>query len=333
MKVFVKCVYLFNERLGLHSDSKNASQNKQDKYRYFSKTIRGVIMDSALILRKKVEKNEILSEKSICELLTSSQLIDKLIREWIEHPLFVVFRIVGLSEIPYSETLPYTQNLLSYINRKIATEDGFSCLGGKEEIVPCYNAMLLEAYCRLGLSQSQQVKNALNWIKSYQLFDRNQISAWKYDGVCKHGGCLGKTPCYIGIGKTVRALITYAEFSKERDNEVEELLDQGSQYMLRHQMYQRLSNQKPISAHITDIMMPQNYALSLTDLVYIIGKQSLANRQKAQTLMRLLQEKQVSDGQWKIDYIYSYKGYVAFESRRKASEWISFLFATWLQKK
>ena len=58
-------------------------------------------------------------------------------------------------------------------------------------------------------------------------------------------------PCYIGIGKTVRALITYWEFTKGRDREVAWLIDKGTDYMLKHNMYQRLSNGKPISAHIT----------------------------------------------------------------------------------
>ena len=69
-------------------------------------------------------------------------------------------------------------------------------------IVPCYNAMLLEAFTRLGKADSQDVQNALGWIKEYQVFDRNQQTRWKYDGICKHGGCMKATPCYIGIGKT-----------------------------------------------------------------------------------------------------------------------------------
>lgn len=49
-------------------------------------------------------------------------------------------------------------------------------------------------------------------------------------------------------------------------------------------------------------------------------------------LLHLLQEKQIAENQWKIDYLYSYKGYVGFESKRKASEWVSALFPIWLSK-
>lgn len=289
-------------------------------------------MDTALTLRVTCEQGKCLENDQISSLLSQSALVRKLTADFVDHPLFAVFRVMGLSEISYMERLPYTQKMVDYINRNIATKQGFSCLGGIEEIVPCYNAMLLEAYCRLGLAESKEAQAALSWIEQYQLFERNQTTSWPHKGVCKHGGCLGKTPCYIGIGKTVRALITYSEFVKNENQNVEKLLMQGTDYMLRHKMFQRLSDDKPISSHITDIMFPQNYALSLTDLTYIVGKRRLAVNKDSTALLRLLQEKQIAANQWKIDYLYSYKGYVGFDSKRKASEWVSTLFPIWLSK-
>lgn len=287
-------------------------------------------MDTALILRIASEKNEYLEDNEISSLLSQSALVEKLTADFMDNPLFAVFRVMGLSEIPHIETLLYTQKMIDYINRNIATQQGFSCLGGVEEIVPCYNAMLLEAYCRLGLAASKEAQAALSWIEQYQLFERNQTTSWPHKGICKHGGCLGKTPCYIGIGKTVRALVTYSEWVKQENQEVESLLMQGTDYMLRHKMFQRLSDGRPISPHITDIMFPQSYALSLTDLTYIVGKRQLTTHENSMALLRLLQEKQITAGQWKIDCLYSYKGYIGFETRRKASEWISVLFPIWL---
>jgi hypothetical protein len=287
-------------------------------------------VDTALTLRIAYENNKRLADHEISHMLSKSKVVDRLTGDFIEQPLFAVFRIMGLSEIPYIEGLTYTKCLIEYINRDIATPEGFSCLGGVEEIVPCYNAMLLEAYCRLGLTGTKEVQAALTWIRRYQLFERGQTTLWPHKGVCKHGGCLGKTPCYIGIGKTIRALVTYSECTGHEDSEVERMLAHGIDYMLRHKMYQRLTNEKPISAHITDIMIPQNYAISLTDLAYIVAKKRLTYEPDCAQLLHLILEKQTADKQWKIDYIYNYKGYVGFESRRKASEWISALFPIWL---
>lgn len=276
------------------------------------------------------ESKQPLTEEKILDLLNQSNIVAKLTDDYIEHPLFAVFRIVCLSEIPYVKKLPYTQRLVTYINQNIATAEGFSCLGGIKELVPCYNAMLLEAYSRLGMAASSEVQAALRWIKQYQLFERNQSTSWPFDGVCKHGGCLGAIPCYIGVGKTVRALITYMEFIQQEDKDVESLVIQGVEYMLRHKMFQRLSDGKPISSHITDIMFPQSYALSLTDLVYIVGKRQLGYNENVAPILAMLKEKEVKENQWKIGYIYNYKGYISFDGRRKASEWISYLYSQWL---
>jgi hypothetical protein len=46
--------------------------------------------------------------------------------------------------------------------------------------------------------------------------------------------------------------------------------------------------------------------------------------------MKLIISKQISENQWKIDYRYTYMGYVGFETKTKASNWISNLFPLWL---
>lgn len=283
-------------------------------------------MDTALLLRMKFDKGEFISDSEIDTLLNQSRVVEKLTKDYEENAFFHIFRVMCLSEIPYAERLPYTQKVMDFISKYLSLPEGFSYTGNVNYIVPCYNAMLLESYTRLGKKDSKEVQNALNWIKQYQVFDRNQSTSWKYDGICKHGGCMNAVPCYIGIGKTVRALITYAEFINHSDKEVETLIEKGSSYMLRHNMLQRLSNHAPISAHITDIMFPQAYMLSVTDLVYIAGKANLWTDNGTQELKELIGRKAYDKNSWKIDYIYSHKGYKAFDTKRKTSEWVDYIF-------
>lgn len=283
------------------------------------------MMDTALQLRIKFDDKESLADNEIDLLLAESKVVQKLTSSYEENAFFNLFRLICLSEIPYAERLPYTQNVIAFISSHLSLPEGFSYTGNVDYIVPCYNAMLLEAYTRLGKAASQEVQNALKWIKQYQVFARSQTTSWKYDGICKHGGCMNAVPCYIGIGKTVRALITYAEYTNHSDKTVEALIEKGTEYMLRHNMYQRLSNHAPISAHITDIMFPQAYMLSLTDLVYIAGMAKLWSDTRTDALRDLIDHKacDCSKDKWKIDYVYSHKGYKAFDTKGKASEWIS----------
>lgn len=208
-------------------------------------------------------------------------------------PLGKIFALIGLSEIPYTEQLPFTQELIAFVNRQLATAEGFSYTGKSEEIVPCYNALLFEAYCRLGLGHSKEAESALSWIKQYQVFDRNQKTAWPHKGICKFGGCMKKVPCFIGIGKTVRALLTYQDLVDPNDEKVNDMIHLGLEYMLQHKMFRRLSNGQPISAHITESMFPQSYHLSLTDLVYIIQKSQSANDPRATDLLQLIAKKEL----------------------------------------
>ncbi|WP_373143893.1 MULTISPECIES: hypothetical protein [Enterococcus] len=282
-------------------------------------------MDSALVLRMKVDQNKEISEPF--DYLDHSDIIKNYAKMTKLKPLGKIFALIGLAEIPYAEKLPITQELLAFVNQNLSTSEGFSFTGKLEEIVPCYNAMLFEAYCRLGLGKSSEAQNALQWIKQYQVFDRQQKTTWPHKGICKFGGCMMKVPCYIGIGKTMRALLTYQEKVDPHDEKVNALIEQGVDYMLQHNLYQRLSTGQPISPHITESMFPQSYVLSLTDLVYIIEKSQHTTDPRAHDLLQLIHQKKTKTGGWKIDYIYKYAGYLPFENRRKDSEWITYLYS------
>ena len=282
-------------------------------------------MDSALVLRMKVDQNKEISDSF--DYLDHSDIIKNYAKMTKLKPLGKIFALIGLAEIPYAEKLPITQELLAFVNQNLSTSEGFSFTGKLEEIVPCYNAMLFEAYCRLGLGKSSEAQNALQWIKQYQVFDRQQKTTWPHKGICKFGGCMMRVPCYIGIGKTMRALLTYQEKVDPHDEKVNALIEQGVDYMLQHNLYQRLSTGHPISPHITESMFPQSYVLSLTDLMYIIEKSQYTTDPRAHGLLQLIHQKKTKTGGWKIDYIYKYAGYLPFENRRKDSEWITYLYS------
>ncbi|MDH6364075.1 hypothetical protein M2139_001060 [Enterococcus sp. PF1-24] len=197
-------------------------------------------MDSALKLRMLVDSGEVVADPS--SFLSESELIKKFADLENLTTLGKIFALIGVAEIPFSYELKFVQELVTFINENVATESGFSITGKKEGIVPCYNAMLLEAYIRLGLGATKQAKSALKWITTYQVFERNQKIVWQYDGICKYGGCMKNVPCYIGIGKSVRAFLTYKEKVTDDNLVVNDLIQQGLAYMLKHKMFKRLSS-------------------------------------------------------------------------------------------
>lgn len=287
-------------------------------------------MDTALYLRQAVEAKSILDDQEIDCLLISSEILKRIFQAEISpaNPILsYLFKLVACAEIPFSERCSETQEILTYISQHAATPQGFAYTGRVRDIVPCYNAMALEAYCQLGLADSEEAQHALDWIKNYQIFARNETTTWSEDGICQHGGCLRQTPCYIGIGKSMRALIAYDEQVSGADKVVKTLISKGIAYMLQHHMFLRLSEDKPISQHITENVLPQNYFLSMTDLLNILGKTGKVADPRATKLLDVYTSKKDN---LKIEFIYKYAGYTSFENRRVKSEWLNYLYPLWL---
>jgi hypothetical protein len=68
-------------------------------------------MDTALALRLAIEEKRSPDGYEVTNLLNQSKLVSKLTDDFIDNPLFVVFRLLGLSEIPFTQDLPYTKKI------------------------------------------------------------------------------------------------------------------------------------------------------------------------------------------------------------------------------
>lgn len=226
-------------------------------------------MDDALLLKMEFDNGRELTDETISSLLFSSELIQSLTSEFSKNSLYPIWRLLALSEIPYAGRLKYTQDLLQYIEKTYATSDGFSITGKSEDMLPCYNAMIVEAYSKLGFADNHYIKCAVEWIKNYQVFERSEKTLWLGVGSTKYGGCLKAIPCYIGIAKSVKALLYYHNASTVQDDKVREIIIKGTDYLLQHNLYQRLTNNEPITKHILDIAFPQSYQLNIVELIDI----------------------------------------------------------------
>lgn len=289
-------------------------------------------MDSALVLKIKYDNENKLGDDLIDNLLLSSELIASITKESSDKSLYLIWRIIALSEIPYSNRLKYTQDILEDIERKYATWKGFSITGISDGILPCYNAMLIEAYSKLGYYDKTSVKNAVEWIKRYQVFNRIDKSEWSGKGIKKYGGCMKSVPCYIGIVKSVKALIYYSLYSNVEDNEIDQLIKNGMEYILSHRLFQRLSNTEPITKHILDIAYPPSYQLNIIELLDITYMTGNINHPNVQEAIRFVKAKIKKDNNWRINYIYKTDGYVSFDKRGSKGEWVSYLLEKYLKQ-
>ena len=280
-------------------------------------------MDTALKLKIDLDNGVNVSSIDALQYLNQSELVRKLTFDLKDSPLFYVWRIIALSEIPFSRHLEYTKNLIDRIYEKLSTSFGFSLSGDEKNFLPCYNAMLISALCRLGRANDRQVKNALDWIMTYQPMERGievSIPNFRFD---RFGGCFNKTPCYIGLAKSVIALSEYKQSTG--DNTVNQKLEQGIEYLLKHHLLKRLSKDQPITGHILDISFPESYHLNIVELIRFAGKADLLNDNRTNEAIKYLEEKKLKDGGWKVTYRYKADGYTLFDEGKKYGEWVSYI--------
>ena len=276
-------------------------------------------MDTALELRIGIDSGQKISDLQIFEKLQRSVLVNELTSVLPEKPLALIWRLIAMSEIPYSNKLDYTQKLISKVYERLATPFGFSLSGDEIMFLPCYNAMIAKALCRLGRANDSQVRNAVEWINTNQPMQKGQkveIPNFAFD---KYGGCFKKTPCYIGLAKSVFALQEFKEQTREK--KYDKSLEKGTAYILEHKFFKRLSKDEPITKHITDISFPETYHLNVIELLRFASKANLLQNEKTTDLINYINSRQTKEGKWKNNYIYKSEGYVIFDKAKKESGW------------
>jgi len=283
-------------------------------------------MDTALELRITFDNGKIKNYEQAHELLEESELVHELTSSFERKPLYAVWRVIALSEIPFTSSLNYTKEVIEYIVDNLATQNGFSLTGKETDILPCYNAMLIEAFSKLGHAKLPAVQKAVNWIKKYQPFERGITNYWAGAGVKKHGGCYKTTPCYIGVAKSVKALIAYNTATNYQDTEIIFLITKGMNYILKHELYKRLTNKEPINNHILDLAFPASYQLNIVELLEMAYATGNLKTESCKSALEFLNNKKTKDGYWKINYVYKSDGYVSFDKRAKRADWMTYLF-------
>ena len=284
-------------------------------------------MDAALELRIAFDNGDIRNIDGAKPFLEKSDLVRRLTEAFVPKPLYAIWRIIALSEIPFASTLSYTNYVIEYIEKHLTTQAGFTLTGKETDLLPCYNAMIIEAFSKLGRGDAPSVKNAVEWIKEYKPFERNMLSQWYGTGAKKYGGCLKATPCFIGLVKSLKALDAYHCAICRKDEQISAIVSKGMDYILKHELYKRLSNKEPINSHILDLAFPASYQLNIVELFELAHRTGNIHNEGCKSALAYISSKITIDGYWKINYIYKSDGYVSFDKRGEKADWLTYLFS------
>ena len=292
-----------------------------------------MIQDSALILKKAYEKGENVSIKEAKEILAQSELIGRLLTDPKRKPNTFVglrayeWRLLELSEIPFTHTLEKAQKWLELLIDKSYMPEGFSLTKDKDGLLACHNAMITTTLLKMEYDDKDKINAGISWILNYQSVGRDKECKWTgSDLFTRFGGCMKKIPCFYGVVKSMAALTEYKKRfggSKKLDNK----LNQGLEYILKHKVFKRLSTGKPIEPSIIENFYPYTYKSNIIEILSLLKANGLLGDERCSEAIEILKQKQRPDGFWQTDRSYMKTSWVDFDKPKKPGSWISYVIS------
>ena len=292
-----------------------------------------MIEDTALSLKKAYETGENISIKEAQNMLEQSELIKRLLETPKRPPVTFVgiraleWRLLELSEIPFTNTLEKVQDWIDVLVDKSYIGEGFSLEGKKDHSLACHNALITTILLKMEYDDREKIDAGIDWILKYQSVERGKECTWPgKDLYTRFGGCMKKVPCFYGVVKSMIALTEYKNRfggAKEIDNK----LSQGLEYILQHRVYKKLSADKPIEDSIILNFYPYTYRSNIIEILSLLKANDLIGDERCQDAIKILKDKQRSDGFWQADTSYMKSAWIDFDIPKKPGLWISYIIS------
>lgn len=290
-----------------------------------------MIEDSALTLKRFHEKGNTIPINEAQKMLQKSELLDKLFQTPERSPdTFVglrnyLWRLLELSEIPYTHTLEKVHKWINLLVDRSYIQEGFALEGKQDHLLACHNALITTILIKMDYDDKEKIDAGINWILEYQSVERGIESKWPgKDLYTRFGGCMKTIPCYYGVVKSMIALTEYKkrfESLKLIDNK----LNMGLDYILKHTVYKKLSTGEPIEVSIIQNFYPYTYKSNVIEILSLLKVNGLMNDKRCTDALNILRNKQRKDGYWQADTSYMKSAWIDFDTPKKSGLWISYI--------
>ncbi|SMP72749.1 hypothetical protein [Anoxynatronum buryatiense] len=282
-------------------------------------------MDTALVLKQKMDSGEIKDFSQALYFLNKSEIVKDLLTDFDFDTLNLLNRLTEIAEIPFAHHLERVQKWNNKLADLSFCGNGFSITGKSDDILSCYNSIITSILIRMDYSGKDRIDKGIEWILNYQNLERGSKSTWTGSRILKYGGCMKTTPCYIGIVKAMIVLTDYKKSSGYITNErAEKKLETGLEYILDHQIYLRQSNGQPITKDINKLTYPFSYKTNVIEILRLLKDNNLDSDSRCDLAKEYIQSKKQKDGYWKINSSYSPKCWIQFDKSKEPGLWISY---------
>ncbi|MGX2946371.1 hypothetical protein [Enterococcus alishanensis] len=284
-------------------------------------------LDSALILKQKYRSLRAaeLDEKEILKLLTESTLIQEILSDKHRTDTFtglrkIEFLLAELSEIPYFEKLPEVQVLLKTLYEYTATADGYSLTGQSKGILACHQAICTLIFIRA--NEQAWAKKGIDWIINYLPFAKNEATTWQETDLFERFGCVGNTPCYDGLVKSVKALSEYRQ-KFPSDPILAEKLTQGLNYIMKHRVIFHQDSDDYLYDDLITLFYPYPYRTNIIEVLSLLKKENLLKDPQCQDAIAFIKNKELVNGGWQAEKIFMKSSWIPFDAMKRKGNWIT----------
>lgn len=295
-----------------------------------------MIEDLALTLKKAYDNGEQIDIEKAQVLLGKSELVNRLLAEPKQKPeLFVgirayEWRLIELSEIPFTCSLKKVQDWTNLLIDKTYTPEGFSLTANRNGILACHNAMITTLLIKTGYNEKEKIQSGVNLILNYQSTERGIECKWTGSDLnSRFGGCMKKTPCFYGV---VKSMLTLTEYKRRfgSSDDIDKKLKQGLEYILRHKVFKKLSTDQPIENSIIKNFYPYSYKSNLVEILTLLKSNNLYNDSRCNEAIEILKQKRHRDGLWRSEVSQMKSAWIDFDPLNKPGLWISYMIGSLL---
>jgi hypothetical protein len=194
--------------------------------------------------------------------------------------------------------------------------------GGRHgEVIPCLTGNMVWALIKLGYYNDERVRNAVQWITTYQRFDDvtdTPPSGWPYD---RYDMCWGRHTCHMGVVKALKALAAIPR--EKRAADMQKTIDKGIEYLLKHSIYKKSHDLSKVSKPgWLKFGFPLMYQTDALEIASILTDLGCKDKRMLET-MELIVSKQDAGARWKLENTFNGRWITDIEVKGKPSKWIT----------
>lgn len=193
--------------------------------------------------------------------------------------------------------------------------------GLHSEVIPCLTGNLVWALVAFGLLDDPRVRRGVDWITTYQRFDTGDgpgPKGWPYD---RYTTCWGRHTCHMGAVKALKALAAIP--AERRTTDVERVLAEGTEYVLRHHVHKRCHDPSQVAKPgWLRLGFPLMYQDDVLEVLRVLTSLGVRDDRMAEAV-DLVVHKADDDGRLTLEQTFNDRFCVRVEAKGRPSRWLT----------